>query len=105
MGQLTMGKKKKGKKKKGPDPEELEKQKDHRVKLLVEASVQTRIEELAMRMEVQGDVDTMCFNGYRLMRLPEMVSDLYDLTECNLSNNRLSDFPAQTYDLSMLVNL
>jgi len=90
-----MGKKKKGKKK-GPDPEELERQKDHRVKLLVEASVQTRIEELAMRMEVQGDVDSMSFNGYRLMRLPGMVSELYDLKECNLSNNRLSAFPTET---------
>merc|ERR1712054_729065 len=101
----SMGKKKGKKKKKGPDPEEMEKQKDHRVKLLVEASVQTRIEELAIRMEVQGDVDKMSFNGYRLMRLPEMVSDLVSLRECNLSHNRLREFPEQTYELANLVKL
>lgn len=57
-----MGKKKKGKKK-GPDPEELERQKDHKVKLMVEASVQTRVEELAHQLEVSGQVDKMSFPG------------------------------------------
>merc|ERR1711904_129947 len=105
MGRKTdkMGKKKK--KKKGPDPEEMEQQKDHRVKLLVEASVQTRIEELAIRMEVQGDVDKMTFSGYRLLQLPDMVSDLAALKECDLSHNRLREFPEQVYELSQLVKL
>merc|ERR1711998_519216 len=75
----AMGKKKGKKKKKGPD-----------------------IEELSHRMEVQGDIDKMSFSGYKLMRLPEMVSDLLTLRECDLCNNRLRDFPEQVYDLENL---
>ena len=92
---------------------------------MVEAALQTRVEELALRMEVDsrheymeeqlcvklgrfsliailsvlqqisGDVDTMSFPGYRLQRLPELVKDLQTLKECDLSHNRLKEFPHQ----------